>query len=326
VKSPVMHRELEGIMKAIVFNAYGGNDVIEIQDVPKPSPRPDEVLIRVHAAGVNPVDWKVREGQARILTGNRFPKVLGIECSGEIVDTGSLVKKFKAGDAVIANAGMRLGAYAEYVAVKEKTVFPKPETVTFEDAATLPIAGLTALQAVRDQGRIAPGKKALINGASGGVGTFAVQIAKILGADVTAVCSAANAGLVKGLGADHVIDYCQQDFTKTTERYDCIFDAVSSRSYGECKRALTERGVYINTLPTPSIFWNIFITKLLPGKKAATMMVSRRASDIVWMCGQLKTGRLKVVIDKVFPLAQIKDALAYSQTGRTRGKIVLKLL
>jgi len=321
-----MHRELEGIMKAIVFNGYGGNDVIEIQDVPKPSPRPDEVLIRVHAAGVNPVDWKVREGQARILTGSRFPKVLGIECSGVIVETGSLVKKFRAGDAVIANAGMRLGAYAEYVAVKEKTVFPKPEMVAFEDAATFPIAGLTALQAVRDKGRIAPGRKVLINGASGGVGTFAVQIAKILGAEVTAVCSAANAGLVKGLGADHVIDYCQQDFTKTTERYDCIFDVVSSRSFRECKKALTRRGVYVNTLPTPSIFWNIIITTLLPGKRAATMMVSQRASDIEWMCEQLKTGRLKVVIDKVFPLDEIKEALAYSQTGRARGKIVLRLI
>jgi NADPH:quinone reductase-like Zn-dependent oxidoreductase len=321
-----MHRELEGIMKAIVFNGYGGNDVIEIQDVPKPSPRPDEVLIRVHAAGVNPVDWKVREGQARILTGSRFPKVLGIECSGKIVETGSLVKKFRAGDAVIANAGMRLGAYAEYVAVKEKAVFPKPEMVAFEDAATLPIAGLTALQAVRDKGRIAPGRKVLINGASGGVGTFAVQIAKILGAKVTAVCSAANAGLVKGLGADHVIDYCQQDFTKTTERYDCIFDVVSSRSFRECKKALTRRGVYVNTLPTPSIFWNIIITTLLPGKRAATMMVSQRASDIDWMCEQLKTGRLRVVIDKVFPLDEIKDALAYSQTGRARGKIVLRLI
>ena len=166
----------------------------------------------------------------------------------------------------------------------------------------------------------------LINGASGGVGTFAVQIAKILGAEITAVCSAPNAGLVKGLGADHVIDYCQQDFTKTAERYDCIFDAVSSRSFGECKRALTERGVYINTLPTPSIFWNIFVTTMLPGKRAATMMVSQRASDIEWMCEQLKTGRLKVVIDRVFPMDQIKEALAYSQTGRARGKIVLKLL
>jgi len=245
---------------------------------------------------------------------------------GEIVEAGRLVKKFKAGDAVIANAGMGLGAYAEYVAVKEKTVFPKPEGVPFEDAATLPIAGLTALQALRDKGRIAPGRKVLINGASGGVGTFAVQIAKILGAEVTAVCSASNAGLVKGLGADHVLDYRHQDFIATRDSYDIIFDAVSSRSFRECKKALTPRGVYVNTLPSPSVFWNIFITTLLPGKKAATMMVSQRAADMEWMCEQLMTGRLKVIIDRVFPLDQTKEALQYSQSGRVRGKIVLKVI
>ena len=313
-------------MKAVVFNAYGGNDVLELQDIPKPAINPDEVLIRVHAAGVNPVDWKVLAGQAKMLTGSRFPKTLGIECSGVIVEAGSLVRKFKAGDAVIANVGMGLGAYAEYVVVRGKTVFPKPETVAFADAATLPIAGLTALQALKDKGCIAPGRKVLINGASGGVGTFAVQIAKILGAEVTAVCSAVNAGLLKGLGADHVIDYHEQDFTATNECYDIIFDAVSSRSFGECKKALTRHGVYVNTLPTPSIFWHIGTTTLLPGKKAATMMVSQRGADMAWMCEQLTTGRLKVVIDRVFPLEQIKEALAYSQTGRARGKIVLKVL
>jgi NADPH:quinone reductase-like Zn-dependent oxidoreductase len=317
---------VEKIMKAIVINAFGGNDVIEVQDVPKPSPRSDEVLIRVHAAGVNPLDWKIRDGQAKMLTNSRFPKVLGVECSGEIVETGSLVKKFKEGDAVIANAGMRLGAYAEYVTVREKTVFPKPEKIFFADAAALPIAGLTALQALRDKGRIAPGRKALINGASGGVGTFAVQIAKILGAEITAVCSAANAGLIKGLGADHVIDYRQQDFTSSTERYDCIFDAVSSRSFGECKNVLTKRGIYINTLPTGSIVWNIFVTSIWPGKKAATMMVAQRTSDMAWMCGQVETGRIRVIIDKVFLLEKAKEALAYSQSGKARGKIILKVI
>jgi NADPH:quinone reductase-like Zn-dependent oxidoreductase len=313
-------------MKAITFNAYGGNDVLAQREVPKPDIKPDEVLIRVHAAGVNPVDWKVREGEAKILTGSRFPKILGIECAGRIVETGSLVRTHKTGDFVIANAGLGLGAFAEFVAVREKRVFPKPEKVAFEDAATIPIAGLTALQALRDKGRIAKGAKVLINGASGGVGTFALQIARIFGAEVTAVCSAINAGMVNGLGADHVIDYQQQDFTAGHERYDIIFDVVSSRSFGECKNVLTRRGVYINTLPTPSIFWNIFITTLLPPKKAATMMVRQRAADVAWMCGQLMAGRLKVVIDKVYPLEQIKDALAYSQTNRARGKIVLKVI
>lgn len=313
-------------MKAVVFNAYGGNDALELREVPKPAIKPDEVLIRVQAAGVNPVDWKVLEGQTKILTGSRFPKILGMECSGEIVEAGSLARTFKAGDAVIANAGMGLGAYAEYVAVRAKTVFPKPEMVSFADAATLPIAGLTALQALRDKGRIALGRRVLINGASGGVGTFAVQIAKILGGEVTAVCSADNVGLMRELGADQVIDYREQDFTATHEGFDIIFDAVSSRSFGECKKALTRRGVYINTLPTPSIFMNIVITTLLPGKRAATMMVSQRAADVAWMCEQLRTGRLRVVIDRVFPLDRVSDALSYSRTGRARGKIVLKVI
>jgi NADPH:quinone reductase-like Zn-dependent oxidoreductase len=313
-------------MQAILVNAYGGNEVLEIQEVPMPVIKPHEVLIRVHAAGVNPIDWKVREGQVKILTGRKFPKVIGIECSGEIAAVGTLVKKFTPADAVIANAGIRLGAYAEYVAVKEKAVFPKPDGVTFEDAATLPIAGLTALQALRDKVFIAPCRKVLINGASGGVGTFAIQIAKIFGAEVTAVCSAPNFGLVTGLGADHVIDYRQRDFTTSSGGYDIIFDAVSTRSFGECEKALTRRGVYVNTLPTASIFWNIFITSLKSGKKAATMMVSQRAADIEWLCGQIGKGRIKVVIDRVFPLDRVKDALAYSQTGRARGKIVLKIL
>jgi NADPH:quinone reductase-like Zn-dependent oxidoreductase len=313
-------------MKACVFNAYGGNEVLEIRKEPMPIIKPDEVLVQVHAAGVNPIDWKVREGQVRFLTGRKFPKVLGIECSGEIVEVGTFVKNIKLADAVIANTGLRLGAFAEYVTVKERTVFPKPDWVTFEDAATLPIAGLTALQALRDKGCFAPCRSVLINGASGGVGIFAVQIAKIFGAEVTAVCSSPNFGLVRGLGADHVIDYRERDFTESLHGYDLIFDAVSSRSFGECAKALTRTGVYVNTLPTPSIFWNIFATSFRSGKKAATMMVSQRAQDIAWLCEQIGMKRIKVVVDKVFSLDRVKDALSYSQTGRARGKIVLKVL
>jgi NADPH:quinone reductase-like Zn-dependent oxidoreductase len=313
-------------MKAAVFRAYGGNDVLEIQDVPRPSPGPDEVLVRVRAAGVNPVDWKVLAGQAKMLTGSRFPKVLGIECAGEVVETGNRVSAFKDGDQVIANAGMRLGAFAEFAVIRERAVFPKPGSVTFEDAATIPIAGLTALQALRDKGSISPGKKTLINGASGGVGTFAVQIAKILGAEVTAVCSAVNAGLVKGLGADRVLDYRQQDFTRIGETFDIIFDAVSTRSFRECRTSLTPRGVYVNTLPKPVIFWNILTTSFLPGKKAATMMVAQRAKDVAWIGDRIASGAIKVVLDKVFTLDQAREALAYSATGRARGKIVLRVL
>jgi len=313
-------------MKAVVFRAYGANDVLEIRDMPKPSPGPDEVLIKVRAAGVNPVDWKVRKGEARFLTGWKFPKILGIESAGEVVEAGPHVATYKAGDAVIASGSLRLGAYAEYVAVSGKNVFPKPENISFEEAAAIPIAGMTATVALRDKGRIGPGKKVLINGASGGVGTFAVQIARLSDAEVTGVCSAGNAELVKDLGADRVIDYREQDFTKSGARYDIIFDTVSSRSFGECTRALTANGVYINTLPSLSIFWNIFKTSLLPGKKAFTIMVGHKKADMEWLCGHIGAGRLKVVLDRVYPLEQVKEAFSYSETGRVRGKVVLKVI
>jgi len=314
-----------GDMKAAVLTRYGGNDTVEVRDVPIPAPRSDEVLIRVRAAGVNPVDWKVRDGQTRILTGSTFPKILGIECAGEIAGMGAHAKKYSTGDQVIANTGMRLGAYAEYVAVAEKTVFPKPHNVSFEDAATVLIAGLTALQALRDKGKIGPGMNVLINGAAGGVGTFAVQIAKTFGARVVAVCSKGNADLVKGLGADRVLDRRQQDFTEAGETYDIIFDAVSTSSFGGCKRSLTRRGVYVNTLPGPSIFWNILITSMVPGKKAATMMVSQRADDVAWLCDQIGTGKVKVVQDTVYPLERVQEALAHSETGTAKGKIILSV-
>jgi NADPH:quinone reductase-like Zn-dependent oxidoreductase len=311
-------------MKAVVIHAFGGNDVIEVRNMPTPSVRAGDVLVRVRAAGVNPVDWKTREGQTRIVIGSRFPKVLGSECAGEVAEAGSLVTKWKPGDEVIATTGFRRGAYAEFAAVPEKTVFPKPEGMSFEEAAAIPIAGMTAYIALRDKGVVAAGKGVLINGAS--VGTFAVQIAKLYGAYVTAVCSSANEPLVKGLGADRVIDHHHQDFTLSGDRYDIIFDTVSSRSYGECRKVLASNGVYINTLPSLSIFRDILLTSLVPGKKAATIMVGFKAADMAWLCGQVESGRIKVVLDRVFPLDEVKEALAYSRTGRARGKVVLKVI
>jgi NADPH:quinone reductase-like Zn-dependent oxidoreductase len=313
-------------MKAVVIHAFGGNDVIEVRDMPMSSVGPRDVLVRVRAAGVNPVDWKTREGQTRIVVGSRFPKVLGSECAGEVVQTGNRAAKWKPGDEVIATTGFRLGAYAQFAAIPEKTVFPKPKSLSFEEAAAIPIAGMTALIGLRDKGKVGAGKRVLINGASGGVGTFAVQIAKLYGADVTAVCSSANEPLVKGLGADRVIDYHRQDFTQSGDRYDIIFDAVSSRTFGECKKVLTADGVYINTLPSISIIWNILLTSLIPGKKASTVMVGFKAADVAWLCGQIEAGRIRVVLDKIFPLDEAKEALAYSQTGRARGKVVLKVI
>ncbi len=314
------------MMKAVVIDRYGGNEVVSVRDVSLPAPGRNDVLVKVHAASVNPVDWKIRGGLAKILTGRTFPKILGSECAGEVAGTGAGVTFFQKGDQVVVYPGIRrLGAFAEYVAAGERNTFLKPRNITFEQAAGIPIAGITALQALRDLGHIGPGKNVLIHGASGGVGHFAVQIAKIFGARVTAVCSGSSAGFVRDLGADRTIDYMTGDFTKGEERYDIIFDAVAKRSFGECKRALTPTGVYVSTLPTFSVLLNQYVLGFLAGRKAGCVMVRPNGADMEWMGTQLEGGRIKIVVDRVYPLEQIRDAFAYSETGRARGKIVIKI-
>jgi NADPH:quinone reductase-like Zn-dependent oxidoreductase len=311
-------------VKAVVIDSYGGNEVVEVRDAPLPTPGPQEVLIRVRAAAVNPVDWKIRSGLLKIFTGRSFPKILGSECAGEVAETGAGAKGFKPGDRVIGFPGIRrLGAFAEYVCVREESVFPLPAAIPFEQGCTLPIAGLTALQALRTLGRIAEGHEVLINGASGGVGTFAVQIARIAGARVTAVCSAANAELVRELGAARVIDYQREDFTQGTQCYDLIFDAVSKRSFAACKGVLAPHGLYVATLPTPAVLLNQYLTGFLSRRKARAVMVRPNADDLAWLAGQIAAGRLRVVLDRLFPLEEARAALAYSVTGKARGKIVL---
>jgi NADPH:quinone reductase-like Zn-dependent oxidoreductase len=308
-----------------MVDRYGTNDVVEVREAPMPVPGPGGVVIKVHAASVNPVDWKVREGQARIITGSKFPKVLGSECAGEVMMTGAGAAKFQKGDRVVMYTSVRrLGAFAEYACTAEDRVYPIVDGITFEQAACLPIAGLTALQALRYHGKITAGKKVLINGASGGVGHFAVQIANIFGAEVTAVTSGRNIEFVKGLGADRVIDYAKEDFTKGSGQYDLVFDAVSMRSFGACKRVLTPAGIYVNTLPNATLVVQL-ITSLLPGKKARSLWVKPNAADIAWMMEQIKAGKVKVVIEQAYPLDRIKDALAASEAGRTRGKIVISV-
>ena len=313
-------------MKAVVFNKYGGNEVVEVKDVLTPVCGPEDVLIKVHAAGVNPVDWKVRSGHLKIMTGRAFPKILGNECAGEIAETGSQVKKFKRGDAVIGRPSVRrLGAFAEYACVSATAVFPKSKIISFEESACIPIAGLTALQALRDRGRIASGKKVLINGASGGVGHFAVQIAKIFGAEVTGVCSGTNAEFVTSLGADRVMDYATQDFTSGSGRFDIIFDAVAKSTFGACKKALAPNGVYISTLPSAAIMLSQYVTGFFTDSRAITIMVKANEADLRWMADQVAARRIRVVIDRAYPLVQAKEALAYSESGKVRGKIVLKV-
>ena len=314
-------------MKAAVIDRYGGNEAVLIRDVALPAPGRNDVLVKVHAASINPVDWKIRAGMIKILSGRSFPKILGSECAGEIAGTGAGVTGFQKGDQVVVFLGIRrLGAFAEYAAADGQNTFVKPRDITFGQASAIPIAGITALQALRNLGHIEPGKKVLINGASGGVGHFAVQIAKVFGAAVTAVCSGANTDFVRGLGADRTIDYEAEDFTKGEERYDIIFDAVSKRTFGECKRVLTLTGVYVNTLPAFSVLLSQYVTGFLTGRKAASVMIRPNARDMEWMRTEIEGGRIRIVVDRVYPLDQIQEAFEYSETGKARGKIIIQII
>ncbi|HUJ18924.1 MAG TPA: NAD(P)-dependent alcohol dehydrogenase [Nitrospirota bacterium] len=305
-------------MKAVTINKYGGNNVIEIRELSRPRPSLSEVLIRVRAAGVNPVDWKIRDGMLRSMLGQSFPIVLGRECAGEVVETGTAAKLFKEGDQVIAITHMlKPGSFAEYAVAPEQTVYPKPANISFEEAASIPIAGLTALRSLRDAGEISAGKMVLVVGAAGGVGHFAVQIAKVFGATVTGVCKGENAAFVKGLGADEVIDYTREDFTRGKERYDIIFDAVAKRTFEECKDVLTPNGIYIRTLP------NAGLTEEA-GKKAKGVPGGPTPEDMDWMKDQIEADRIRIAIDRVYSLDEAREALAYSEAERARGKIVLK--
>jgi NADPH:quinone reductase-like Zn-dependent oxidoreductase len=233
--------------------------------------------------------------------------------------------KFRKGDRVVMYTSVKkLGAFAEYACAAADRVYPIAEGITFEQAACLPIAGLTVLQSLRDHGKIAAGKKVLVNGAAGGVGHFAVQIAKVFGAEVTAVASGRNAEFVKGLGADKVIDYGKEDFTGGKERYDLVFDAVSMSSFSACRQVLAPKGIYVNTLPNATLVIQ-FLTGFLPGRKARSMWVRPGGADIDWMMEHIGAGKVRVVIEQVYPLDRTRDALASSEAGRTRGKIVLTM-
>ncbi len=313
-------------MRAAVIERYGGNEVVDIRDVPVPMPGQNDVLVRVRAASVNPVDWKVRSGMAKIITGCTFPKILGSECAGEIVGLGSGVTFFKTGDQVVAYPGIRrLGAFAEYVAACEKNTFLKPENITFGQASALPVAGMTALQALRNLGRIRPGMKVLINGASGGVGHFAVQIARGFGVHVTAVCSGPNADFVRSLGAERTIDYKTEDFTQGDERFDIMFDTVTKRTFAECRRVLTPTGVYVNTLPNFSVLLNQYVLGFFTKRKAACVMVRPNAADMGWMRSRIEAGMIRIVIDRVYPLEQLREAFDYSGTEKAKGKIIIEV-
>jgi NADPH:quinone reductase-like Zn-dependent oxidoreductase len=322
-------------MKAIVYHEYGSTDVLNCEEIEKPVPRDGEVLIKVRAASVNPLDWRLMKGKPsilRIFFGLRKPRLgrPGVDAAGEVEAVGSNVTQFKAGDEVF---GACRGAFAEYACTAESKLVMKPGNVTFEQAASVYVAGLTALQGLRDKGKIQPGHKVLINGAAGGVGTFAVQIAKSFGADVTGVCSTRNLELVRSIGADQVIDYTQNDFTTSNQRYDLILECVGNHSFSECRRVLNPVGRFIGigAPHDPSVIGLLapiikdLLLSLFVSQKAV-MFIAKSSQDDLTLLGELiATGKLKPVIDSCYRLSDAVDAVRHVEEGHARGKVIIAL-
>jgi NADPH:quinone reductase-like Zn-dependent oxidoreductase len=295
-------------MKAIVYTEFGPPDVLQLKEVEKPAPKEDEVLVRICATTVAKEDPEMRGSPG--LNGLRKPKktILGWYLAGEIEATGKNVERFSIGDQVFGSAGMRLGTHAEYICLPEDGALAiKPAKITYEEAAAIPNGALTALPFLRDNGKIQRGHKVLINGASGTVGTSAVQFAKYYGAEVTGVCSSTNLELVKSLGVDHVIDYTEEDFTQNGQTYDIIFDAVGKSSFSSCKSSLKPGGIYLTTVPTPAAMLQRLWTSMVGSKKvsfAATGLrpASAKAKDLAFISELVESGKIKAVIDRRYPL------------------------
>ena len=311
-------------MKAIVYRKYGSPDVLGLQERDKPTVRDKDVRIRVRAASVNASDWHLLTATpwvTRLFAGLLKPKrkILGVDVAGQVDAVGSQVTRYQPGDAVFGTSD-DAGAFAEFMRVPEDLVVHKPANVTDEEAAAAPAAALTALKGLRDKGRVQPGQKVLINGAAGGVGTFAVQIATLFGAEVTGVCSTRNLDLVRSIGADHVIDYSQEDFAENDRRYDVVFDLVGNRSLADCRRILRPQGMYVAAAGAPARLLWITMTG---GKRMVTMLSQPNQEGLRCIQKLLETGELKSVIDRRYPLHEVPDALRYLGEGHARGKIVI---
>ncbi len=317
-------------MKAIIAPKFGSPDVLQLKDVDKPAPGDDEVLVKVVAASLNPLDWHLLRGKpflARLAPGFGLlrPKktIPGVDMAGRVEAVGRNVTQFRPGDEVFGTT--KDGALAEYARATEDALEMKPAGTTFEEAAAVPIAAFTALQALRDKGQVRPGQKVLVNGASGGVGTFAVEIAKHLGADVTGVCSTRNLDLVRSIGADRVIDYTQEDFARSGRQYDLIIDSAASRSFSDYKRALAPRGIYVSIGYSPLLMLQIALRGRWTsrGKKMLSMLAHRNKKDLAFLRELLESRAIVPVIDRRYPLSETPAALRYLEDGHARGKVVI---
>ncbi len=323
------------LMQAIDYQCYGSPDVIRLIEANRPVPAAGEIQVKVHAAAVNPYDWHFLRGSPyimRLISGLGAPKDsrLGVDFSGTVTALGAGVKRFEIGDQVI---GAGDGAFAEYLTMAEsRNVVKKPENITFQQAATVPIAAITALQALRDKGQLKPGQKVLINGASGGVGTFAVQIAKAMGAEVSGVCSSRNVDLVKSIGADYVIDYKIENYTTAGKQYDLIVDMVGNHGLLANRKAMSP-GATLVMVGAPSGNWIGPLLGLLKApvlsmfveQKFVDILAEIRREDLKYLADLMAKGKVVPVIDRLYPLAEVAEAIRYSETGRARGKIVIDL-
>ncbi len=332
--APAISDETE-LMKAIIYRCYGSPDVLRLEDVEKPAPADDEVLVKVVAASVNPLDWHYMRGSPylmRLGTGLGKPKntSMGVDFAGTVEAVGADVTRFKPGDEVFGGRG---GAFAEYVTVREdRAVALKPANVSFEQAASAPIAAITALQALRDKGKIKPGQKVLVNGASGGVGTFAVQIAKSFGAEVTGVCSTRNVEMVRSIGADHVFDYTKEDYTKSGQHYDLIIDMVGNHSLSANRQVLKPEGIFViiggakgNWLrpligPVKAMILSPFV-----GQEFVMLLARMEGDDLAILADLMQEGKITPVIDSHYRLSEVAAAIRHSEDGHARGKIIIDL-
>jgi NADPH:quinone reductase-like Zn-dependent oxidoreductase len=320
-------------MRAIVYHRYGSPDVLELEEVEKPTPKDDEVLVKVHAGSVNALDWHLLRADpflARLNMGLIKPKhqILGADVAGRVESVGRNVKQLRPGDEVFGDIfESGLGGFAEYVSAQEDAWVLKPANMTFDEVAAVPVAALTALQGLRDKGQIETGQRVLINGASGGVGTFAVQIAKAFGAEVTAVCSTRNVDMVRSLGADQVIDYTKEDFTKSGQQYDLILAINGYHPIFDYMRALSPKGRYVMTGGTMAQFFQAIalgpVISTTGSKKMGNFLAKANHNDLLFIKELLEAGKIVPVIDRRYPLSDVAEAIRYVEEGHAKGKVVI---
>ena len=316
-------------MKAIVYTRFGPPDVLQLREVEKPCPKDNEILIKVHAASANAYDWRHLRADPFLMrlmgAGLLRPKhkILGADMAGRVESVGANVKQFQPGDEVFGDGGY--GGFAEYACVDENRFVLKPADLTFEEAAAVPMAALTALQALRDKGLIQAGQKVLINGASGGVGTFAVQIAKSFDTEVTGVCSTSKMDLVRSIGADHVIDYTQEDVTKNGKLYDLIFDIAAFRSISDYKRLLSSEGIYVLAGGSMPRIFQLMLKSMTGAKNMRLVVANANQKDLLFIKELITAGKVRPIIDKRYPLSETAEALRHVEEGRARGKVVISV-